>query len=157
MGKAVTGVLHLVNQTPIDWCTKKQVTCETATCGSEFTAARTAIQQIMAMRITLWYLGVPIKGSTYLFGDNRSIVQSGTIPHSILKQRHLGLAYHYTREAVASKMVMFHFIPGHINPSDILSKHWSYSSVWPQLQALLFWRGNTRDLIKDEEVTPEQK
>ena len=85
-GKAVTGALHLVNQTPIDWHTKKQATCETATCGSEFTAARTAIQQIMAMRITLRYLGVPIKGSTYLFRDDRSIVQSGMIPHSILKQ-----------------------------------------------------------------------
>ena len=81
MGRAVTGVLHLINQT----CTKKQATCETAICRSEFSSAQMAIQQIMAMH-TLGYLGVPIKGSTYLFRDNRSIVQSGTIPHSILKQ-----------------------------------------------------------------------
>ena len=38
-GKAVTGVLHFVNQTPIDWWMKKQSTVETATYSSEFSAA----------------------------------------------------------------------------------------------------------------------
>ena len=48
-GRAVTGVLHFLNQTPIDWFTKKQATVETATYGSEFTTAKTAIQQIAAL------------------------------------------------------------------------------------------------------------
>jgi hypothetical protein len=30
-GKSVTGILHLVNKTPIDWYSKKQATVETAT------------------------------------------------------------------------------------------------------------------------------
>jgi hypothetical protein len=42
-GKAVTGILHFLNQTPFDWFTKKQATVETATFGSENSAARTAI------------------------------------------------------------------------------------------------------------------
>ena len=99
-GRAVTGVLHFVNQTPIDWFTKKQETVETATYGSEFAAARTAIQQIAALRLKLQYLGVPISESSYLFGDNESVVKSGTIPHSLLSKRHHALAYHYMREAV---------------------------------------------------------
>ncbi|KAL7575081.1 hypothetical protein ACA910_000450 [Epithemia clementina (nom. ined.)] len=41
-GKAVTAVLHLLNQTPVDWHSKKQGTVETATCGSEFSATWTA-------------------------------------------------------------------------------------------------------------------
>ena len=49
-GRAVTGALHYLNQTPIDWFTKKQETVETATYGSEFAAARTAIQQIAGLR-----------------------------------------------------------------------------------------------------------
>ena len=49
-GRAVTGALHFLNQTPIDWFTKKQETVETATHGSEFAAARTAIQQIGGLR-----------------------------------------------------------------------------------------------------------
>ena len=146
-GKAVTGILHLINQTPVDWFAKKQATVETATYGSEFAAAKAAVQQITALRLSLRYLGVPIHGGTYLFGDNESVVKSGSLPHSVLHKRWHGLAYHYTREAVASGMVRMHHIPGDINPADILRKHWGYSQIWPQLQAILFWRGNTGDLL----------
>jgi hypothetical protein len=34
-GRAVTGILHFVNNTPIDWFSKAQPTVETATYGSE--------------------------------------------------------------------------------------------------------------------------
>ena len=147
-GRAVTGVLHFVNQTPIDWYTKKQETVETATYGSEFAAARTAIQQIAGLRQALQYLGVPLRESSYLFGDTESVVKSGTVPHSQLSKRHHALAYHFTREDVASKMVSFHHIPGEINPADILSKHWGHSQIYPTLRPLLFYRGNTLDLIE---------
>jgi hypothetical protein len=36
--KSVTGLLHLINKTPLDWYSKKQATVETATYGSEFVA-----------------------------------------------------------------------------------------------------------------------
>ena len=149
-GRAVTGVLHFLNQTPVDWFTKKQATVETATYGSEFAAARTAIQQIAALRITLQYLGVPIADSSYLFGDNESVVTSSTIPHSMLSKRHHGLSYHYVREAVASRMVEFHHIPGTLNPADILSKHWGHSQIYPMLRPIMFYRGNTLDIIDEE-------
>ena len=57
-GKAVTAVLHFLNQTPIDAYTKRQSTVETATYGSEFVAARTAVDQIIDICTTLRYLGV---------------------------------------------------------------------------------------------------
>ena len=37
---------------------------------------------------------------------------------------------------------------GKLNPADILSKHWSYATVWPVLRPLLFWMGNTSDISK---------
>ena len=49
-GKAVTAALHFLNQTPIDAYTKRQSTVETATYGSEFVAARTAVDQIIDIR-----------------------------------------------------------------------------------------------------------
>ena len=51
-GRAVTGILHLVNQTPIELYTRRQPTMETTTYGSEFMAARTATEQIMDLRLT---------------------------------------------------------------------------------------------------------
>ena len=81
-GKAVTAVLHVLNQTPIDAYTKRQSTVETATYGSEFVAARTAGDQIIDIHTTLRYLGVPIRDKSNMFGDNRSVVTSSAIPNS---------------------------------------------------------------------------
>ena len=79
-GKAVTAALHFLNQTPIDAYTKRQSTVETATYGSKFVAARTAVDQIIDIRTTLRYLVVPIRDKSYMFGDNKSVVTSSTIP-----------------------------------------------------------------------------
>ena len=48
-GRSVTRILHLFNKTIVDWYSKQQPTVETATYGSEFIAARTAMEQIIDM------------------------------------------------------------------------------------------------------------
>ena len=144
-GRSVTGILHLVNQTPIDWYCKRQATVETATYGSEFNAARTATEQIMDMRYTLRMLGVPVIDS-YMFGDNQSVLTNSTVPHSQLNKRHNALAYHRVREAIAAGLLKFFKIEGKKNPSDILSKHCGHPEAWPHVQVLLFWRGNTSEI-----------
>ena len=95
---SLTAYLHFCNQTPTDWYSKKQATLDTATYGSEFVAAKTATEQIMDLRYTLRYLGVPIKSKSYMFGDNRSVVTSATLPHSTLRKRHNIMAFHRVRK-----------------------------------------------------------
>jgi hypothetical protein len=74
-GRSVTGILHLCNQTVI----------ETATFGSEFTAERIAVDQIIVLMTTLRNLGNEM---SYMFGDNQSVVTNSTIPHSLLNTTH---------------------------------------------------------------------
>ena len=93
-GRSVTGILHLFNKTVIDWYSKRQSTVETATYGSKFVAARTAMEQIIDLRLQLRYLGVTVKGSTMMFGDNESVVNSLSIPHARLHKRHTALSFH---------------------------------------------------------------
>jgi hypothetical protein len=52
-GRSVTGVLHFLNGTPIDWYAKKQSPVKSATYGSKFVAARTCVEQIIDLRHTL--------------------------------------------------------------------------------------------------------
>ena len=59
-GRAVTGVIMMLNKTPIEWTSKKQSTVETATYGSEIIASRIAVDQIVEWRYTLHILGVPL-------------------------------------------------------------------------------------------------
>jgi len=147
-GKSVTGILHFLNKTPIDWYSKKQATVETATYGSEFVAARTCVEQIIDIRNTLRYLGVPIRDQAFMFGDNQSVVNSATTVHAKLHKRHTMLSFHRVREAIASGMIAFVHIPGDKNPADILSKHWGYSQIWSLLKPVLFWMGDT-SVIED--------
>ena len=45
-GIAVTAILHIVDGTPTDWYSKRQEIVETATYGSDFVAARIAVDQL---------------------------------------------------------------------------------------------------------------
>jgi Reverse transcriptase (RNA-dependent DNA polymerase) len=155
-GRSVTGILHLANKTPLDTYSKKQSTVETATYGSEFVAARTCVEQIIELRTLFRYLGVPIRDKSYMFGDNKSVVDSSMQVHAKLHKRHTILSFHRVRECIASGMVGFYFINGNDNPADILSKHWGYSQIWPRLKTLLFWMGDTMD-VQDKPTSSQMK
>ena len=154
-GKSLTGCLHFVNKTPVDWYSRKQATVETATYGSEFVAARTATEQIMDIGQTLRYLGAPIGAKSVLFGENRSVVTSTTPPHSTLTKRHNILAFHRVREAIAAKLMVFYWIQSAYNLSDMLSKHWDHPTVYPMIFKLLITRGNIT--LMPEEATQEKE
>ena len=145
-GKAVTAYLHMVNATPSHWHTKRQATVETATFGSEFVAARIATDQIIDLRYTLMYLGVPVRSKSYMFGDNKSVVDSASIPTSTLSKKSTLASYHRVREAIAAGYIQFNWKDGKSNPADILSKHWEFANIWPLLKPLLFWKGDTNEL-----------
>jgi hypothetical protein len=70
-GRSVTGILHLAN-----WYSKKQSTVETATYGSKLVPARTCVNQVIDLRNTLRYLGVLVRDKAFMFGDNKSVVDS---------------------------------------------------------------------------------
>ena len=88
-GRSMTGIIHLINQTPALWFVKRQNTVETATYGSEFVTARQDTEQIMDLRYTLMMMGVPLDGPAWLFGDNQSVITSSTMPHLLLNKRHM--------------------------------------------------------------------
>jgi hypothetical protein len=137
-GRSVTGILHFINQTPIAWFAKKQNTVETATYGSEIVAPRVAVEQVMDLRNTLRYLGVPVTTPSLMFGDNKAVVDNTVQPDAKQHKRHTMLSFHRVREAMASGFLKFYHIGTKMNLADILSKHWSYSDVWDMLHPLLY-------------------
>ena len=112
----------LINNTPIQWVSKRQPTVETSTYGSELIATRIAIDMITEMRYKLRMLGVPLKGSSLLLGDNMSVVLNTTIPASPLKKKHLACAYHQIREAIAGGIIEYAHIESKENVVDLFTK-----------------------------------
>ena len=155
-GISLTGCLHFVNKTSVDWYSKKQATVETATYGSEFVAAKTATEQIIDIRQTLRYLGAPISAKSFLFGDNRSVITSATLLHSTLNKRHKILVFHRVKEAIATKLMAFYWVQSAKNLSDMLSKHWDHPTVYPMILKLLIGMGNIT-LIPKEATKEKEK
>ena len=87
--RSVTGIVVLMNNTPVRWVCKCQKTVEISTYGSELVAARVATELIMELRYNLRMIGVPLEGSALLLGDNMSVVLNTTVPFSVLKKETL--------------------------------------------------------------------
>jgi hypothetical protein len=96
-------------------------------------------------------LGVPVREKTYMFGDNKSVVDSSMQLKAKVHKRHTMLSFHRVREVIAAGMLGFYFLPGEDNPADILSKHWGYTQVKDRLKSLLFWMGDTANLQTSQE------
>jgi hypothetical protein len=82
-----------------------------------------------------------------MFGDNKTVVDSATKIHAKLHKRHTALSFHRVRKAMAAGFIGFHHIPGSCNPADVLTKHWLYACIWYMLQPLLFWQGDTANIV----------
>jgi hypothetical protein len=90
-----------------------------------------------------WYPKKQATVETATYGSE--FVAARTCAEQIIDLRST-LRFHRVREAIASGMIVFTFIPGWLNPADILSKHWSYKAVWMNLKTPLFWQGDTEDI-----------
>ena len=117
-----TGFIIFLNSAPIYWYSKKQTSVETSSFGAEFIAMKQCCEYIRGLRYKLRQMGIPINGSTYVFGDNKSVLVNSSEPHSQLKKKSSSIAYHFVREGVAKGEWKATYLNTHLNPSDLLTK-----------------------------------
>ena len=120
--KSQTGIFIYINNALVIWFSKKQMTVESSTFGSEFVAARIAVEQIQALKYKLMMFGIPIDGITNMFCDNKSVVDSCSLPEARLAKKHNAICYHKVREAAAKGWVRVGKEDGDTNLSDLLTK-----------------------------------
>jgi hypothetical protein len=111
-----TGNLFFCNRAPILRYSKRQNTVETSTFGSEFIAAKIAVELIEGLRYKLWMFGVPIDGPANVYCDNNSVVTNSIRPESTLKKKHNAIAYHKVIEAIAQGTIRIAKEPGETKP-----------------------------------------
>src|SRR5688572_14856877 len=120
--RSVTGIVELLNNTPVSWLSKWQKTVESSTYGSEMATFRIAIEQIIALRYCLYMLGVNLEPTSVLVGDNMTVVLNTTIPSSALKKKHQACNYHKVRESIAAGFIRYGHIKSEENMADLLTK-----------------------------------
>jgi hypothetical protein len=102
---SITGILFMLNNTPIRLILKHQKTVETSTYGSELVASRIDTELILEVKYKRRSLRVALAGPELMLGDNMSVISNTTVPSSVLKKEHDAIAYHRVREAIASRMM----------------------------------------------------
>jgi hypothetical protein len=53
---------------------------------------------------------------------------------------------------IAAKVLGYYWIDGKENSADIVSKHWSYPQVWHLLKPILFYSGDTVNLLNCHDI-----
>jgi len=81
--------------------------------------------------------GVPIKDEARIFCDNESVVKGSTFSESTLKKKHVSIAFHRIREAVAAGKILINYEASGSNLADLLTKPLPNSKRMPLVQAIL--------------------
>ena len=77
---------------------------------------RTAIEEVQSVRYMLRCLGVKVKHATLICGDNKGVIQNCSLPESLLKKKHVAIAYH--KKGRQRRQVLF--IPSRLDLSTTL-------------------------------------
>lgn len=135
--RSITGMIVLVGRTPVLWSSKRQGCIATSTYTAEFVAMRQAVEEAIALRYMLRCLGVPVTRPTDLYGDNRSVYHSASIPDGELKKKHVAISYHYVREAIAAKVVNSFWVQSEANLADICTKALGRNKFAPIVETMM--------------------
>ena len=101
---------------------------------------------VIELRYKLRMLGVPLKSSAMLFGDNKSVIISTSLPSSTLKKKHNAVAYHRVRQSVAAGIIDLILIPGKENIADTLTKALGPKVLYRLLRVILFGKKEMKEL-----------
>jgi hypothetical protein len=67
-------------------------------------------------------MGVPLEGAARVFCDNEAVYRNASDATSTLKKKHQSIAYHVTRQSVASSTIIVYKEDGDTNLADIVTK-----------------------------------
>jgi hypothetical protein len=89
--------------------------------GAEFVAMKNFIDNCHGLRYKLSMMGVTFSGTTFVYGNNMSVVHNTQRPEYVLKNSN-SLCYHMVRETAAVVESIIGHVPSVDNPADICTK-----------------------------------
>ena len=93
-----TGYIIFLNSSPIYWDSKKQGGIESSSFESEFITMKECCEYIHGLRYKLRMMGIPIDGTAFILGDNKSVLTKSSMPTSVLRKKSNSIAFHLVRE-----------------------------------------------------------
>ena len=106
----------------IQWFSKKQSTIETSVFGAEFVAMKIGMESLRGLRYKLRIIGVEISGSSFIYGNNMSVIHNTQRLESILNKKINSISYHAMRESEAMGEYITTLIGTNDNIADLATR-----------------------------------
>lgn len=118
--RSTTGLVVMLNSTPIIWKSKRQTIAVTSTCEAEFVAASHASKEVLWVRNILKELGATLP-PTPLLVDNLGSIKLIENDQAHAKTKHLDVKLHFIRDINKEHIALEH-VRTEENVADILTK-----------------------------------
>ena len=119
--RSTTGYVFLLHGGAIAWSSKRQPTVAASTTEAEYIAAAQAVKEALWLRNLLADLNMDV-GAIKIYADNQSAIKLLKNPVLSAKSKHIDIAYHFARERVARKEVIFEYIKTENMLADMFTK-----------------------------------
>ena len=120
--KERTGFIAYLNCAPVYWISEKQNSVGRSLFGSEFMAMKQCCEYLQGIRYKLRMMVIPVEGTSYILGDNQSVLSNTSIPESTLKKKSPIIAYHMIREGAAKDKWRTNYVNTNDNDAELLTK-----------------------------------
>jgi hypothetical protein len=98
----VTGLLVMVNGTPLLWASLKQTTVVDSTCSAEYVASSVCCKHILQAENMMHFLDFTCPKPYTLYTDSQACLQIATNASKLGMVRHVAIRYHLVRCLVLS-------------------------------------------------------
>ena len=85
-------------------------------------ATKKGLEALRRIRFKLRMMGVKIDVSTYVYGDNMSVIHDTSKPEYVLKNKYNSICYNFVREAIAMRECLTTHVPTARNWDKLLTK-----------------------------------
>jgi len=118
-----TGYVFMVNETPVSWCSKLQVTVSTSAAEAEYMAICAGAQEAVYVLALLKDLELIEQEKVQMLTDNTSAIQICVNPVVSKRTKHIDIRYYFVRDLVNSGLIEVSHCPTEVNIADVLTKN----------------------------------
>lgn len=120
--RSTGGFCTFLGSNLISWSSLKQNSVSRSSTEAEYRSLSETATELHWIGSVMRELGIPMKTTPELYGDNLSSVHLTANPAFHKRSKHFEIDYHYVRERVALKALVVRHIPARFQLADIFTK-----------------------------------
>ena len=120
--RSTSGYVFKIGSAVVNWCSKRQLTVARSSTEAEYVALSAAAQESIWLRRLLCDFGFGKMLPTTLYEDNNGAIELSKNPKFHNRTKHIDVAYHFTRERVASNELSVVYCHTDEMVADVMTK-----------------------------------